>query len=430
MKEKSKLTALERSWILYDIGNSAFVLLVSTLIPIYFNALAAADGVNEDLYLSYWGYAGSIATILVAIIGPVCGALSDRNFKKPIFLLCLTLGAAGCAALGFASNWLIFLGIFVLARVGYSASLVFYDSMLPEITDNDRMDKVSSMGYAYGYIGSVIPFILCLVLVLMHNVFGLSQSSAMAIAFLLTAAWWVVCTLPLLKGYRQTAFVSASKSPIGDSFRQLGRTLRDAKKEKHIFLYLLAFFFFIDGVYTIIDMATAYGAALGLDTTGLLLALLLTQFVAFPCSILFGRLSAKYDAGLLIKVCIGAYTGITLFAVFLVSQWQFWVLAVLVGMFQGGIQALSRSYLGKIIPAERSGEFYGLMDICGKGASFVGMTLVSVVSQLTAGITVDVFGMTLQNENIAVSALIVMFAAGYVLFRKADKLNKQRNSVQ
>ena len=160
MKEKSKLTALERSWILYDIGNSAFVLLVSTLIPIYFNALAAADGLNEDLYLSYWGYAGSIATILVAIIGPVCGALSDRNFKKPIFLLCLTLGAAGCAALGFASNWLIFLGIFVLARVGYSASLVFYDSMLPEITDNDRMDKVSSMGYAYGYIGSVLPFIL------------------------------------------------------------------------------------------------------------------------------------------------------------------------------------------------------------------------------------------------------------------------------
>lgn len=426
MKEKFKLTALERSWVLYDIGNSAFVLLVSTLIPIYFNALAAADGVNEDLYLSYWGYAGSIATILVAIIGPICGALSDRNFKKPIFLLCLILGAAGCAALGLATNWLMFLAIFIVARVGYSSSLVFYDSMLPEVTDNSRMDKVSSMGYAFGYIGSVIPFILCLVLVLMHDSFGLSQGSAMVIAFLITAVWWVVCTLPLLKGYRQTAFVSASKSPVGDSFRQLGRTLRDAKKEKHIFLYLLAFFFFIDGVYTIIDMATAYGAALGLDTTGLLLALLLTQFVAFPCSIIFGRLSAKYDAGLLIKACIGAYTGITLFAVFLVSQWQFWVLAVLVGMFQGGIQALSRSYLGKIIPPERSGEFYGLMDIFGKGASFVGMTLISVVSQLTAGTTVQFFGITLQNENIAISTLIVMFAVGYVLFSKADKLNKQR----
>lgn len=426
MKEKFKLTALERSWILYDIGNSAFILMVSTLIPIFFNSLAGSAGVNEDLYLSYWGYAGSIATILVAIIGPICGTLADRNFKKRIFLLCAAVGVAGCALLGFAPNWLAFLAIFVIAKVGYSASLVFYDSMLPEITVDSRMDTVSTMGYAYGYIGSVIPFILCLVLVLMPGTFGLTQGSAMVIAFLITALWWTGCTIPLLRGYRQTAFVEAGSSPLRDTFRQLGKTFRDAKKEKHIFLYLIAFFFFIDGVYTIIDMATAYGAALGLDTTGLLLALLLTQFVAFPCSILFGRLSAKYDAGLLIKISIGAYTGITLFAVFLMAQWQFWVLAVLVGMFQGGIQALSRSYLGKIIPAERSGEFYGLMDICGKGASFVGMTLVSVISQLTAGVTVNVFGMELQNENIAVSALILLFAIGFAVFCKADKLNKQR----
>ena len=426
MKEKFKLTALERSWILYDIGNSAFILMVSTLIPIFFNSLAESAGVNEDLYLSYWGYAGSLATILVAIIGPICGALSDRNFKKPIFLLTVLLGAAGCAVLGFLSSWIAFLAVFVIARVGYSSSIVFYDSMLPEITDEKRMDKISSMGYAYGYIGPVIPFIICLVLVLMPDTFGLTMGSAMIIAFTLIAIWWICCTLPLLKHYRQTAYVATEKSAIGDAFRQLASTIRDAKKEKHIFLYLLAFFFFIDGVYTIIDMATAYGAALGLDTTGLLLALLLTQFVAFPCSIIFGRLSARYDAGLLIKVCIIAYTIITVFGMFLVTQWQFWVLATLVGMFQGGIQALSRSYLGKIIPAERSGEFYGLMDIFGKGASFVGMTLVSVVSQLTAGITVTVFGLTLQNENLAVGTLIILFAIGYVLFCKADKLNKAR----
>ncbi len=426
MEEKFKLTPLERSWVLYDVGNSAFILLVATLIPIYFNALASSAGVNEDLYLSYWGYAGSIATLLVAFIGPICGTLADRNFKKPIFLLCAAVGAVGCAALGIASQWLVFLAVFVIAKVGYSSSLVFYDSMLPEVTTGQRMDKVSSMGYAYGYIGSVIPFIVCLVLVLAHDAFGISQGTAMVISFLITAAWWLLCTVPLLKGYRQTAFVAAEKNPLGDTFRQLGRTLREARKEQHIFLYLVAFFFFIDGVYTIIDMATAYGTALGLDTTGLLLALLLTQFVAFPCSILFGRLSARYDAGLLIKVCIIAYTCITLFAVFLVAQWQFWVLAVAVGMFQGGIQALSRSYLGKIIPAERSGEFYGLMDICGKGASFVGLALVSLVSQLTAGVTVEVFGMTLQNENIAVSSLIVLFAVGFAVFCKADKLNKQR----
>ena len=426
MKEKFKLTPLEKSWVLYDIGNSAFILMVSTLIPIFFNSLAESAGVHADLYLSYWGYAGSIATVLVAIIGPICGALADRNFKKPIFLLCVAVGALGCAALGLVSHWLAFLGVFVLARVGYSSSIVFYDSMLTEVTTDSRMDRVSSMGYALGYIGSVIPFIVCLVLVLMHGSFGLTQGTAMTIAFFLISLWWIGCTLPLVKKYRQTAYVTAVSSPVGDSFRQLAQTLRDVRKEKHIFLYLLAFFFFIDGVYTIIDMATAYGAALGLDTTGLLLALLLTQFVAFPFSILFGRLSSKYDAGLLIKICIIAYTCITLFAVFLVAQWQFWVLATCVGMFQGGIQALSRSYLGKIIPAERSGEFYGLMDIFGKGASFVGMTMVSVLSQLTAGMTVTVFGITLQNENLAVSSLIVLFVIGYILFSKADAQNKAR----
>jgi len=426
MKEKFKLTPLEKSWVLYDIGNSAFILMVSTLIPIFFNSLAESAGVNEDLYLSYWGYAGSIATILVAFIGPICGTLSDRNYKKPIFLLCVAVGALGCAALGFVSNWLVFLGVFILARVGYSSSIVFYDSMLPEITNEERMDNVSSLGYAYGYIGSVIPFIVCLLLVLMPDTFGLTMGTAMIIAFLIIAIWWIGCTLPLMKAYRQTAFVSAGNNPVADTFRQLLNTIRDARKEKHIFLYLVAFFFFIDGVYTIIDMATAYGTALGLDTTGLLLALLLTQFVAFPCSIIFGRLSAKHDAGLLIKICIIAYTCINVFGIFLVSQWQFWVLATLVGMFQGGIQALSRSYLGKIIPPERSGEFYGLMDIFGKGASFVGMTLVSVVSQITAGMTVTVFGIQLQNENIAVASLIFLFIAGYILFCKADRLNKAR----
>ena len=426
MKEKFKLTTLEKGWILYDVGNSAFILMVSTLIPIFFNALASSAGVHEDLYLSYWGYAGSIATILVAIIGPVCGAIADRNNKRLIFMICLAVGVLGCALLGAMNGWIAFLAMFILARVGYSASIVFYDSMLPEITDQERMDTISSMGYAFGYIGSVIPFIVCLVLVLMHASFGLTQTTAMTIAFLIVSVWWVLCSLPLLKNYTQTAFQEPTTSPVKDAFRQLAATMKAAREEKHIFLYLLSFFFFIDGVYTIIDMATAYGTALGLDTTGLLLALLWTQIVAFPCSIIFGRLSAKYDTGKLIKVCIVCYTCITVFGIFLVSQWQFWVLATLVGMFQGGIQALSRSYLGKIIPAERSGEFYGLMDIFGKGASFVGMTMVSLVSQFAAGITVEVFGLTLQNENLAVGSLIVLFIIGYVLFCKADKLNKER----
>ena len=426
MKNKMKLTALERSWILYDIGNSAFTLLVSTLIPIYFNSLAGAAGVNEDMYLSYWGYAGSISTVLVAIIAPICGTLSDRKFKKPIFLLTVLLGCIACACLGVTTHWLFFLGIFILAKVGFHSSIVFYDSMLPEITTEQRMDNISSMGYAFGYIGSVVPFVACLVLVLMADSFGLTMGSAMVIAFLITAAWWAVLSLPLLKHYKQTAFVSGQGAPLKDSFRQLAKTFREAKAEKHVFVYLISFFFFINGVYTIIDMATAYGSALGLDTTGLLLALLLTQVVAFPCAILFGRLSAKYDTALLIKVCIICYTCITVFGMFLVSLWQFWVLACLVGMFQGGIQALARSYLGKIIKPERSGEFYGLMDICGKGASFLGTTLVAFVSQITAGMEINIFGLKLQNENLAVGSLVILFIIGYLVFCKADKLNKEQ----
>jgi len=290
------------------------------------------------------------------------------------------------------------------------------------------MDNISSMGYAFGYIGSVIPFVACLVLVLFCDSFGLTMGSAMVVAFLITAAWWAVLTMPLAKRYKQTAYVEKQGSALGDSFRQLARTFQEAKAEKHVFVYLIAFFFFINGVYTIIDMATAYGSALGLDTTGLLLALLLTQIVAFPCAILFGRLSAKYDTGLLIKICILCYTCITAFGMFLVTLWQFWVLATLVGMFQGAIQALSRSYLGKIVPAEQSGEFYGLMDICGKGASFFGMALVGVINQITAGVEVNIFGLRLQNANIAVSVLVVLFIIGYLLFCKADKLNKARNA--
>ncbi len=427
MKEKFKLTALERSWILYDVGNSAFTLLVSTLLPIYFNALATAAGVNEDLYLSYWGYAGSIATILVAIIGPICGTLSDRKgYKKPLFLLMVILGVVGCAALGVTQHWLVFLAIFIIGKVGFHGSLVFYDSMLPEISTGDRIDNVSTMGYAYGYIGSVIPFVACLALVLLGGSFGIDMTTGMILAFIITAAWWAVFTLPLMRRYKQTAFVERGEQPFRDTFRQIGRTFKQAKEQKHIFVYLIAFFFFINGVYTIIDMATAYGTALGLDTTGLLLALLLTQIVAFPFAILFGRLSAKHDSAKLMKICIVCYTGITLFAVFLVTQWQFWVLAVLVGMFQGAIQALSRSYLGKIVPAEQSGEFYGLMDICGKGASFFGMALVGFINQITAGLEINLFGLKLQNANIAVSVLVVLFLVGYALFCKADKLNKER----
>ena len=408
--KKFSLTGLERAWILYDVGNSAFVLLVATLIPIFFNALAEEGGLSSVEYLAYWGYAASAVTIITAVLSPILGTLADtRGFKKPIFILCLVVGVAGCCAMGLAKTWLPFLLIFVFAKVGFSGSLVFYDSMLSDVTTPDRMDVVSSRGYAWGYIGSCVPFVVCLALVLGSGAIGLSQMTALNIALFITAAWWLAMTLPLLKTYRQLHYVEVEKHAIRQSFARIGHTLRHLHEDKQVFWFLLAFFCYIDGVYTIIDMATAYGTALGLDTTGLLLALLLTQIVAFPSALIFGRLSAKYPSTTLIPVCIAAYAGIALFAFFLTQQWQFWVLAFVVGMFQGGVQALSRSHFAKIIPPEKSGEYFGLFDICGKGASFLGTMIVSVGSQLTG------------SANVGVGSLIVLFIVGFVLFRVSCK---------
>ena len=315
---KFKLTRAEKHWILYDVGNSAFVLLVSTIIPIYFNALAESGGLSDTEYLAYWGYAASAATLAVAVLGPVFGTVADtRGFKRPIFLLTILVGAVGCISLGFARQWLVFLIIFIIAKIGYNGSLIFYDSMLSDVTEPERMDRVSSHGYAWGYIGSCAPFLVCLGLVLGSGSIGLSMTSAMTIAFAIVALWWVGMSLPLLRTYRQKHYVERRPHAVAESFRRLGRTFANVRKEKKIFLFLLAFFFYIDGVYTIIDMATAYGTALGFETTGLLLALLLTQIVAFPFAILFGRLAQKYDTARLITVGIIAYTGLAVFAMFL-----------------------------------------------------------------------------------------------------------------
>ena len=409
----TKITKEERNWILYDVGNSAFIMLVTTIIPIYFNYLAGNAGLSDVEYLAYWGYAASFATLVVAILGPICGSIADtKGFKKPIFIISLAVGAGCCIGMGFAKSWLAFLIIFFVAKVGYSGSLIFYDSMLPDITCEDKMDRVSSLGYAYGYIGSCIPFIVCLVIVLGADKLGITMSAAMAISFAITAVWWMAVTIPLIKTYKQKHYVERENGAIKKSFIRIGQTFKNIKNEKKAFFFLLAFFFYIDGVYTIIDMATAYGSALGLDSTGLLLALLVTQIVAFPCALIYGRLAKKVGAEKLIMVCILAYTGIALFAIILQTQLQFWVLAVLVGMFQGGIQALSRSYFTKIIPANQSGEFFGLYDICGKGAAFMGTALVSIVSQLTG------------STNAGVGTISIMFIIGLILFVRVVRMEK------
>lgn len=286
------LSKLEKQWVLYDVGNSAFTMMVSTIIPIYFKNIASAGGISLSDSTAFWGYAVSISTIIIAVLGPILGTLADtKGYKKPLFAAFMMLGALGCAGLSLPLSWIIFLSVFIIAKVGFSGSLIFYDSMLGDITEDERMDKVSSNGYAWGYIGSCVPFTASLALILLADKIGISSAAATIIAFLITSAWWVCFTIPLLKNYRQKYYVEVEKGAVAESFRRIWAVLADLKSYKKPFLFLLAFFFYIDGVYTIIDMATSYGKDVGITDSNLLMALLLTQVVAFPCAIIFGRLS-------------------------------------------------------------------------------------------------------------------------------------------
>ena len=276
--------------------------------------------------------------------------------------------------------------------------------MLVDVTDDEHVDNVSAQGYAWGYIGSCIPFIISLLLVLGSDKIGISIEAAMGITFLLNACWWFLVTLPLLKNYKQHYFVEPSKKPIVASFKRLSKVFGELKVNKKAFLFLIAFFFYIDGVYTIIEMATSYGKDVGISDNNLLFALLLTQFVAFPFAILFGKLTKKIQVHQLISVCIAAYFGIAVFAINLDRAWEFWFLATCVGMFQGAIQSLSRSYFIRLIPKEKASEYFGIYDIFGKGASFLGTILMGVSTQL--------FG----SSKAGVVVIAGMFMVGGVVF--------------
>ena len=408
---------LEKSWIYYDIGNSAFTMMVSTIIPIWFNTLAANAGMSNSEYLAFWSYATSIATILVAIIGPVFGSIADnKDFKKPMFMFVLFVGVIGCALLGAVPNWILYLITYVIAKVCYQTSLVFYDSMLTDVTTPERMDLVSSQGYAWGYIGSCIPFVIALGLYAAGNpdFLGImNEKLSIFLAFIVIAVWWFCVTIPLLKNYKQKYYVETTSNKVKESISRLGKTLVTMyRDEKKVFFFLLAFFFYIDGVYTIIDEAVAIGTALGLNQMGLLVILLLTQVVAFAFATLFGKLSEKYSSVQLITVCILGYFAVAIYALFMKELWQFGIMAFVVGMFQGAIQALSSSYFAQIIPANASGEYFGIYDICGKGAAFMGTTLVGITVSIT------------NSVNVAVATLTVLFILGLFFFRIATKEDK------
>ena len=404
------MTKQEKSWVLYDVGNSAFVLLSSALIPVYFKSIAEPG----SSVVVAWGYAETVASLILALLMPILGSLADyKGNKKKFFMGTVIIGVICCALLGFPSQALPFLILYVVAAVMLNGSMVFYDAFLVDAAESDdRLDMVSSHGYAWGYIGSCLPFIASLVIVLFGSNFGIDMSTGMKIAFLITAVWWFVFSLPLVRNVHQVNYKEDNGAGIklGEVMHGLATTLKSIAKDKRLLYFVIAYFFYIDGVHTIIKMSTSYGTDLGIDATQLVLALLMTQFVAFPSAIAYGKLAGKFGTRKMLCIAVFAYLCITLFAAFLLrSALEFWILAFAVGLFQGGIQALSRSEFGKLIPKEHANEYYGFFDIFGKYAAILGTFLMSVFTQVTG------------NASLGVLSIAVLFIVGIVFLVRMPK---------
>lgn len=422
----NNLNKSEKAWVLYDVGNSAFTMLACSLIPIWFKELAIGTEpgkITGDQATAYYSLAIAVVTVIVALIGPVMGALADRrDMKKIFFTTTVALGVAGCILNGFATGWMAFLVIYVLAKIFYAASLTIYDSMLNDITTEDRMDEVSSYGYAWGYIGSCIPFTIALAAYVLsgglsENLMIMSPQLGKIIGYTVTAIWWLLVTLPLIRNYKQVNYTERTKGSVRRVFGKIFGTLKNiAVRDRKVLFFLIAFFLYIDGVGTIIDNCINIGTDLGLPTVGQVIFLLATQVVAWGGSLVFARLSRKYNTVPLILVCIAGYFAVCLYALTLKTLLHFGILAFGVGCFQGSIQSLSRSYYSKIIPAENSGEYFGIYDIFAKGASFLGSAVIAAVK--LAGGTI----------NIAVASLAIFFALGFLFLRISEKIPSSREA--
>jgi len=453
MKLLRGFTKKEVSWMMYDWANSAHSVVVVTILPIFFNTVAsymqdAASG------MTVWGYATSAAMAIVALAAPVLGVFGDfEGFRKKLFTVFMLVGVLSCAGLAITPQLdfvtpgqaekvgLAILVLYILSTIGFAGANLYYDSFLNDVTTEERMDKVSTMGYGLGYIGgSTIPLLIFL---LMNLILGSdAMLFCLSFAFGLTAVWWFVFSFPLLKNVEQESFVPRKKGAVAEALKGIGGTVKEIFRYKQMFVFLIAYFFYIDGVNTIIHMSTSYGDTLGLDSTSMLLALLLVQVLGLPFALLYIKASEKFGARFMVGVGICIYMCVTVFGFFLREVWQFWVMAIMVATSQGGIQALSRSMFGKLIPDKnRSGEFFGFYDIFGKFSAIMGPALVGLSSALAADVMLKEQGLDraiATAEQLAavdtaaapwgiLSVLLIFFVGGGLYFFVLPKyLNKNK----
>jgi UMF1 family MFS transporter len=401
------------SWALYDWANSAFATTVlAGFFPVFFQQFWST-GVDPTISTSRLGFANAIAGIIVAVLAPVLGAIADRTAgRKRQLVMWAMLGVIGTASLGFIGQgeWWWAAACFVMAGIGFNAANVFYDALLLDVASDNELDQVSAFGYALGYLGGGLLFAVNVLMTLNPQWFGLeSAAEAVQFSFFTVAAWWFLFTLPLARNVREKPAPAPAAGLLvaaRDGLRELRSTIRHIGQYRHITLFLIAYWLYIDGVHTIYTMAVDYGVALGLPSSSLLAALLLTQFVAFPSALALGWLGNRWGPKRGILLCIIVYLSATLYAYFLDTVVEFFGLAVVVGLVQGGIQSLSRSLFGRLVPEGRGGEFFGFFNLMGKFASFLGPMLIASVALITG------------DSRLSVTSLVVLFIAGGLVLLK------------
>lgn len=393
----------ELSWILYDCGNSAYSVAITTaLFPVYFQMIGGS-GMNL-------GYYNSFASIIIAVISPVLGTIADfRGMKKKLFNLfsLIAIFSTFLLSISHSISLTALMAFFIISNVTFAASNIFYDSFLVDVCVDERMDKVSTSGFAYGYIASVIPFVFSLIIILL---FGMKNTLGYQIGFIITSIWWFLFTVPMYKNVDQIYGVAPSKRPFRESFLTIFSTLKDIKKHKIVAVFLFSYFLYIDGVDTIIKMVVPYAQSVldakKFDTIMLLAILVYVQIVAFPFAIIYGKLAGKFGTKRMISIGIFTYMICVIFAYFMSSLFHVFILSTFIASAQGGIQALSRSYFAKIIPKENSNEFFGFYNIFGKFAAIIGPLIMSVITTIT------------NNPRYSILGIIPLFVIGYLVMLK------------
>jgi UMF1 family MFS transporter len=429
-------------WALYDWANSAFATTVMAgFFPVFFKSYWSA-GTDVNTSTAQLGIGNSLASLAVAVMAPFLGAVADRGTARKKFLLSFAyLGVLATAALCVVGqgHWEMAILVYAVGILGFSGANVFYDSLLPEVAGEDEIDFVSGLGFAMGYLGGGVLFALNVFTVLKPGLFGLTPTTAVRLSFLSVAFWWGTFTLFTLFWVKETAHApdaAGSTNMFSAGFRQFTETFRKRRHLKTVFLFLLAYWLYIDGVDTIIRMAVDYGLSLGFASNDLILALLITQFVGFPSALVFGRLGERWDVRKAIFLAIGVYMFITVWGILMTEKSEFYVLAILIGTVQGGIQALSRSYYSRLIPKGQAGEFYGFYNMLGKFAAILGPALVGLVGIVAKGRLMPVAPSLEQMAAVeqaasrwSIGSLLILFLVGGTILYFVDE-DKGRREIE